>query len=642
MSHNTDLPLSCFAESSPLPSFLYKVLLLSLIICGCLLSPLSATQKTSSSFVQKHDQSLDTDSIPFPATDLSTDTDIPDCSPIPKIAAERQITIGVLAPYGDAAAEKEWCPWISDLNQTIPDLHFVLKPLQLNDIEAEVDSGALDLLLSHQGVFMNLHTETPVRWVASLEENIHLQDSNAKIGSAIWVNEDSPIQSLADLKGKTVYAVSTKALGGFLLAYHELMQQHSELRKHIHFKYSGYPIEALFNILSQNRSDAIIVPACLYERLERQNILPLGNFRLINPKQAEGFHCQTSTNLLPSWSLAALSSLDNDLAKKIQAHLFQSKDPNLPTWQLPYTLAELNKLSFDVKMYEGQETLFETLFRLAVTHKIWLLFFALFLLILLINHLWLSYAATKRRKELESAYKTMHDYEVMLSKADRMNILGEMASGLGHELNQPLATIRNYAEGSMVILKKTEDNHPLHKPLQKISEQVTQCHNIIKNLRSWAKPKESSVKEDVNLKQFLERIIEMTRLRIQDKVKIFVDIPDNFHIVTVPSILEQVFANCLMNSAQAGATTIDIEIKIYPDYIKLFLFDNGSGFKPHEIDAPFVPFRTSKIDGLGLGLVICQRLIESMQGKLRIANRNDGQKGAAVRLILSRNLIASK
>ena len=194
----------------------------------------------------------------------------------------------------------------------------------------------------------------------------------------------------------------------------------------------------------------------------------------------------------------------------------------------------------------------------------------------------------------------------------------------------------------MVILKKTEDNHPLHKPLQKISEQVTQCHNIIKNLRSWAKPKESSVKEDVNLKQFLERIIEMTRLRIQDKVKIFVDIPDNFHIVTVPSILEQVFANCLMNSAQAGATTIDIEIKIYPDYIKLFLFDNGSGFKPHEIDAPFVPFRTSKIDGLGLGLVICQRLIESMQGKLRIANRNDGQKGAAVRLILSRNLIASK
>lgn len=616
-------------------------ILLSVLLSILFLIPSYAQSGLEKTELQKGHVII-TDSVPFKLQPLPEAPDDNNCIPSPKRESQQQITIGVLAPYGDMVAEKEWCPWISDLNQSMPAFHFVLKPLHLNDIEAEVDSGAIDLLLSHQGVFMNLHTETPVRWVASLEENIHLQESNAKIGSAIWVNQNSPIESLADLKGKTVHAVSTKALGGFLLAYHELMQQQPELRKKIHFKYNGYPIEALFDILAQNREDAIIVPACLYERLERQDILPPGNFRLINAKKTEDFHCQTSTNLLPSWSLAALSSLDNDVAKKIQAHLFQTKNAELPTWQLPFTLAELNQLSFDVKMYEGQETLFETLFRLAVTHKIWLLFFALFLLILLINHLWLSYAATKRRKELESAYKTMHDYEDMLSKADRMNILGEMASGIGHELNQPLSTIRNYAEGSMMILKKEEDHHPLIKPLQKISEQVTQCHNIIKNLRSWAKPKESSIKEDVNLKQFLERIIEMTRLRIQDKIQIHVDIPDDFHIITVPSILEQVFANCLMNSAQAGATTIDIALKIHPDYIKLFLFDNGPGFKPHEIEAPFVPFRTSKTDGLGLGLVICQRLIESIEGKLRIDNRKDGKQGAAVRLVLSRNLLVSE
>lgn len=561
------------------------------------------------------------------------------CSPFPKNGTQKRVTIGILAPYGDEVAEKEWCPWITELNEAMPQIHFILKPLQINNIEAEVDSGAIDLLLSHQGTFMNLHTATPVRWMASLEENIHLQDSNAKIGSAIWVNEASDIQSLSDLRGKSVSAVSPKALGGFLLSYHEIMLQQPELRKKIHFEYQGYPIEALFDTLANHQSDAIIVPACLYERLERQDILPPGKFRLINPKAVDNFNCQTSTNLLPSWSLAALDSLESTLAKEIQANLFKAKNPDLPSWQLPFTLAEINQLSYDVKMYEGQETLFETLFRLAITHKIWLLFFALFLLILLVNHLWLSYAATKRRKELESAYKIMHDYESMLSKADRMNILGEMASGIGHELNQPLATIRNYAEGSMIILKKSDDNHPLLMPMQKINEQVSQCHNIIKNLRSWAKPKESSIRESVNLKHFLEKIIEITRLRIRSDITITVNIPDDFTIVITPSILEQVVANCLMNSAQAGATEINISLKIYPKYIKIFLIDNGVGFDEAELNAPFVPFRTSKKDGLGLGLVICQRLIESLDGKLRIDNRRDGQKGAAVRVILSRELL---
>src|SRR5699024_4375149 len=136
----------------------------------------------------------------------------------------------------------------------------------------------------------------------------------------------------------------------------------------------------------------------------------------------------------------------------------------------------------------------------------------------------LTYAATKRRKQLDLAYKMMHDYEAMLSKADRMNILGEMASGIGHELNQPLSTIRNYAEGSIMILKKENDAHPLLMPMQKINEQVSQCHSIIKNLRSWAKPKESSIRESINLKPFLERIIEITRLRMRNNIEIIVNV----------------------------------------------------------------------------------------------------------------------
>ncbi|PWD81651.1 sensor histidine kinase [Ignatzschineria ureiclastica] len=558
--------------------------------------------------------------------------------------AKRNIVVGILAPYGEQVAEKEWCPWITALNDALPMLHFILKPLQIHNIEREVASGDLDLLLSHQGTFINLDAQYPIRAMASLKKNVHLEDDTPKIGSAIWVRQESPIHTLSDLKNRTVHAVSPQALGGFLLAYYEIMQYDPTLQRSIDFQYHGFPIERLFQYLTDDKPDskqtAIIVPACLYERLERQGLLPTAQLRLIHPITLPDFPCQTSSELMPSWSLGALSSLDDTTAKMIQATLFNLKSPNLPIWQLPYTLTDITQLTYELKRFENHETLWDTLIRLADTYKIWLFLLIIVLLMLLVNHLWLSYAVTKRGKALEQAYQQMHHYEAMLSKADRMNILGEMASGIGHELKQPLSTIRNYAEGSMLILQKEPDEsqaRSLLLPLQKISEQVTQCHHIINNLRTWAKPKAEITQETIILKHFLEQIIEITRLRVQDKAEISIDVPEHFTINSTPSILEQVIANCLMNSAQAGATELAIRLKIYPNYIKLFISDNGPGFTAEELSSPFVPFRTSKQDGLGLGLVICQRLIENLNGKMRIANRKDGHQGAVVRLILPRS-----
>lgn len=613
-------------------SHFQKLMMMTLIMTSSVL-PLSFGSQISSKLDNRSDNHLPLIQCSSPTTDASRPFESP-----PE-AWKKPIIVGILAPYGNQVAQQEWCPWIDALNLTLPALTFTLKPLQLEDVALEIAQGTIDLLLSHQGVFIDLPTTTPIRWLASLEENIHLKETHAKIGSSIWVKDESPMQQLRDLNHQQIGAVSPKALGGFLLAYYEIMQQAPELRNNIEFQYHGYPIEALFDTLATDKNAAIIVPACLFERLQQQDALPNAAFRLINPQVIPGFDCQTSTQLLPSWSLAALGNLEDEIAKNIQAMLFNHRDPALPSWQLPYGLAEINQLSNDVKISEGKETLFETLFRLAITHKIWLLFFAIFLLILLINHLWLSYAASKRRKQLDSAYKKMHDYEAMLSKSDRINILGEIASGIGHELNQPLSTIRNYAEGSMMILKKEHDAHPLLLPLQKINEQVTQCHNIIKNLRSWTKPQETSAHQRIQIQPFLERIIDITCLRIRDNINITVDVPPDFTIILTPSILEQVIANCLINSVQAGATHIDIRAIIYPQYLKLLITDNGTGFSEEELNSPFVPFRTSKQDGLGLGLVICQRLIESLEGKLRIGRRKDGQKGATVRLILSRELI---
>lgn len=557
--------------------------------------------------------------------------------------AKEVVSVGILAPYGSAAADEEWGPWIHALNHAFPHKHFALLPLHLGQIQEMADRDELDLLLTHHASFVQLNTKAPLKWIASLKGNVHLSETDAKIGSAIWVNQRSDIQNLLDLKERRISAVGPKALGGFLLAYRLLVEAGLEVNRDLKVEYRGYPIERLFTDLTLGRSEAIIVPACLYERLLRRGMITAGAFRIIH-ETPNDIGCKSSTELMPSWSLAAFSSIDDAFARDIQAELFRAENGNngLPSWQLPFTLTEVSRLLQTITFYEEQESLFETLKRLAIAYKTWL--FGLFLLFIFmtLNHLWVRHAARKRERQLEAAYHKLHDYERMLAQADRMNILGEMASGIGHELNQPLSTIRNYAEGSAYALKKENPNHTLLSPLEKISDQVSQCHDIIKNLKAWAKPPKVWELEVVNLARFLEQIIEITRLQTNKKVSIVIDVPPEYKIPIVKSVLEQVLTNCLLNSVQAGSTEIRIVAKPYPEYLKLFIVDNGPGFIQEQLESPFVPFRTTKKEGLGLGLVICQRLIANLNGKMRIDNRKDSECGAAVRLILPNDLTKSE
>lgn len=97
-------------------------------------------------------------------------------------------------------------------------------------------------------------------------------------------------------------------------------------------------------------------------------------------------------------------------------------------------------------------------------------------------------------------------------------------------------------------------------------------------------------------------------------------------------MLEQIICNCLLNAIQANATEVEILVNIKQTQVQIHINDNGQGFSETELAFPFVPFRTSKANGLGLGLVLCQRLIQQAGGEIRLAN-NEPQ-GASVRLNL--------
>lgn len=544
-----------------------------------------------------------------------------------------RIKVAVLAPTGQTDTLKIWQGFKVLLETALKTYEVELMPVTIEQFQKIAINNEADLLLGNQTAFLSVFSEVNVRWLATLERNSASFNPNSFIGSAIIVRHDSQIKTLKDLKDKKVSAVSKDALGGFLLGYKQIYEAGLEAPKDYFVTFSGYPIERGLFYLSNQSVDAAIVPTCLYERMVKKNEISAQEFRVLEPiATVDG--CMSSTPLSYNWLLAALPSLSEENAQRIQQVLLRNVNPEWTTWRLPIGLGDIQAMKQFAGLIKVEETLFETFWRLAHQYKSGLVAIIILMLVLAINHGWLTWLVRKRKIELESSYHQLHEYEKMLSRADRVNILGEVASGIGHELNQPLMAIRNYAEGSLLGLQKGKDPNTFIQPLERIVQQVEQCSSIIKNLQSWVKPKTLDQFEWFNFHDFMIRMIEIIRLQTKNRVVIDLDIQCDQKIFTVVSILEQVMMNSLLNAVQAGADHIVIQAQCHGNFYKILIIDNGRGFSQEELDSPFVPFRTSKESGLGLGLVICERLIASVAGKFKIANRKDGQKGATIRVIL--------
>lgn len=553
------------------------------------------------------------------------------------IEQQKIITVAVLAPTGQTETLESWQGLKQLLENTLQNYQIELLPVTIEQFQKIAINNEADLLLGNQNAFLSVFSETQLRWLASLEYNHRSFNPHSLIGSSIIVRNDSSIKHFKDLKDKKVAAVSQDALGGFLLGYKKLYDEGLEAPKDYFISFTGYPIERGFFYLSNHSVDAAIVPACLYEHLVEKKQIEAKDYRVLEPI-SNSQHCLSSTPLSHYWLLAALPKLSEENAEKIQHALLSNDQADLTMWRLPIGLGEVHAIKQFAGLIKVEETLFETFWRLAHQYKSGLIILIIIMMILAINHIWLTWLVRKRKRALEASYHRLHEYENILSRTDRANILGEIASGIGHELNQPLMVIRNYAEGTLVGLNKGKSPENFTKPLNNIVQQVEQCSAIIKNLQAWTKPKNIDQFEWCHFYTFMLRMIELIRVQTKNRVTIELRVSVEQQIFTVISILEQVMMNSLLNAIQAGADHIVITAEDHQDFYKILMIDNGCGFSQSQIDAPFVPFRTTKPEGLGLGLVICERLIASLGGKFRISNRKDHQQGATIRVILPKRM----
>ena len=225
------------------------------------------------------------------------------------------------------------------------------------------------------------------------------------------------------------------------------------------------------------------------------------------------------------------------------------------------------------------------------------------------------------RQQTEARLQELQSELVHMS---RLTAMGEMASALAHELNQPLAAIANYMKGSRRLLENRQDQSlsVLRDAMEKAADQALRAGEIIRRLRDFVSRGESERRvEDV--KKLIEEASALALVGAKDKgVRVrFAFAPRLNYVLADKVQVQQVLLNLIRNAIDAMETAPTRELVVAtspaPDnMVEISVADTGVGIAPEIADQLFQPFVTTKSHGMGVGLSISRTIIESHGGSI--------------------------
>lgn len=240
-------------------------------------------------------------------------------------------------------------------------------------------------------------------------------------------------------------------------------------------------------------------------------------------------------------------------------------------------------------------------------------------------------ARQNERRALDIREKSLRDHGAQLAHVARIHTMGEMASGIAHEINQPLSAILSYSQAASRLLQEEDPDLPtiLHA-LQSTAMQANRAGEIIRRLRAFVAKQEIET-HDVSLNAIADSVCLLAEYDLrQHQVQLELRLQPDLPLVEADSIqLEQVVLNLVRNAMEATVFRrpfgrIVIETCHANNQVCMIVEDNGSGFTEEGLNRVFEPFFSTKSEGMGLGLTICQSIIESFSGHLSVSNRPEG------------------
>jgi two-component system sensor kinase FixL len=217
--------------------------------------------------------------------------------------------------------------------------------------------------------------------------------------------------------------------------------------------------------------------------------------------------------------------------------------------------------------------------------------------------------------------------------------MGEMASALAHELNQPLSAIASYMKGSVRLLDSgTPDLDRVRTALSAAGDQALRAGDIIRRLRSFVGKGEVAMRIEP-LPKLIEEAGALAMMGARDTgVRLEFKLSPSASLILADKVqIQQVVLNLMRNALEAmsenRAGSLTVEASAIPGgWVEVRISDTGPGLAPEVLDRLFQPFVTTKAEGMGVGLSICRTIIEAHGGEISAFNRPEG--GAVFRFTL--------
>jgi hypothetical protein len=218
------------------------------------------------------------------------------------------------------------------------------------------------------------------------------------------------------------------------------------------------------------------------------------------------------------------------------------------------------------------------------------------------------------RTEIEKLHRTQ------MSRAEHLATLGELATGLAHEIRNPLAGIAGVIE---IVARDLPSTSPARAVIKDVRQEIAQINRIVTDLLETARPHPPHIRLS-NLNTTVEHAVMLARQQVLSKpIKIELqksaDLPEVEHD---SDQIHQVLLNLLLNAVQAmeNPGTVQVEIAPRDSYACVIVTDTGRGIPAQNLSNIFRPFYTTKGNGTGLGLSLARRSVEDHQGKIEVSS----------------------
>ena len=217
--------------------------------------------------------------------------------------------------------------------------------------------------------------------------------------------------------------------------------------------------------------------------------------------------------------------------------------------------------------------------------------------------------------------------QAQVMEASRLVSIGEMAAGIAHEINNPLAAVMGFAQLAM----RREVDETVQRDLDKILTQAKRASKIIANLQSFAR-RYKPTKEPVHVVDILEKVLEFRSYEMQvSDIEVVKNVEPRIPLIMGDEHqLDKAFLNIIINAEQSmtearGAGTLTIDVRRIDDKVRVSISDDGVGLAEETISKIFDPFFTTRDvgQGTGLGLSVCYGIILEHNGTITVESKPD-------------------